>query len=143
MLPMLDIVFSENFWTISEIARKYSLSRQAVYVAIKSEKLPANKEDAKHWKVKEGDVKEWRGNRYKRKNSKRNGEFLFGNGWLSVNDAAKFLKVKSQKLYYLMRSGKHGFKFDRIGGSYRIRDTDLKDFVNSHMRMFKRRKEIA
>jgi hypothetical protein len=90
--------------SITEAAKINNVTRQAIYVAIKLNKLKAKKE-ASRWTITLEDLEEYRRNKYSRTKSTFNGELLFdnGKGYYSVNQVAKMLNVPAQKIYYAMR----------------------------------------
>jgi hypothetical protein len=92
--------------SITEAAKINDVTRQAIYVAIKLNKLKATK-DATRWEISLDDLEEYRKNKYSRKKSVYNGELLFDNnkGFYSVNQVAAMLKVPAQKIYYATRIG--------------------------------------
>ena len=90
--------------TITEAAKINGVTRQAIYVAIKQDKLKAQK-DSTRWTISLRDLEEYRRNKYSRSKSTFNGELIFDNnkGYYSVNQVAKILGVPAQKIYYATR----------------------------------------
>lgn len=91
--------------SITEAAKINNVTRQAIYVAIKQNKLKATKKT--RWEIDLKDLEEYRINKYSRTKSIFQGELLFDNtrGYYSVNQVAKMLKVPAQKIYYATRIG--------------------------------------
>lgn len=93
--------------SITEAAKLHRVTRQAIYVAIKLNKLKARKE-ATRWEIHLDDLADYRKQKYSRSKSIFNGELVFDSskGHYSVNQVAKMLNVPPQKIYYATRSGK-------------------------------------
>lgn len=91
--------------SITEAARINNVTRQAIYVAIKQNKLKAHKK--KRWEIDLQDLAEYRKNKYSRTRSMFGGELLFDNqkGFYSVSQVARMLEVPAQKIYYATRIG--------------------------------------
>lgn len=113
--------------SITEAAKINDVTRQAIYVAIKLNKLKATK-DATRWEISLDDLEEYRKNKYSRKKSVYNGELLFDNnkGFFSVNQVASMLKVPAQKIYYATRIGM--LKAHRKGAAWVIHAEDVKEY---------------
>src|SRR6478752_7726714 len=92
--------------SITEAAKLSKVTRQAIYVAIKLNKLKASKETTR-WTIHLDDLETYRQQKYSRSKSMYQGELLFDNakGFHSVNQVAKMLKVPAQKIYYATRIG--------------------------------------
>lgn len=127
--------------TITEAAKLNKVTRQAIYVAIKLNKLKARKENAQ-WVIAREDLEDYRKNKYSRTKSVFNGELLFDNnqGYFSVNQVAQMLKVPAQKIYYATRIGR--LKAHRRGAAWVIHISDLNLFRETHATS-KRRKRKA
>src|SRR5689334_23846217 len=84
--------------SITEAAKINKVTRQAIYVAIKLNKLKARKETTR-WTIHLDDLEAYRDQKYSRTKSVFNGELLFDNnkGYFSVNQVADMLKVPNQK----------------------------------------------
>ena len=124
----------EKVVSITEAAKINKVTRQAIYVAIKLNKLKASKV-ASRWTIRLEDLEEYRRQKYSRAKSTFEGELLFDNaqGYYSVNQAAKILNVPAQKIYYATRSGY--LKASRKGAAWVIHIDDIKayenDFINA------------
>ncbi len=118
--------------SITEAARINNVTRQAIYVAIKQKKLKATK-DSTRWMIHLDDLDEYRRNKYSRTKSMYAGELLFDNrkGFYSVGQAAKYLNVPSQKIYYATRVGL--LKASRKGAAWVIHIDDLKSYQESYL----------
>lgn len=92
--------------SITEAAKIHNVTRQAIYVAIKANKLKAHKETS-HWMIDLNDLREYKKMKYSRTKSVYKGELLFDSskGHFSVGQVAKMLNVPAQKVYYAARSG--------------------------------------
>lgn len=119
--------------TISEAARLNNVTRQAIYVAIKLNKLKAKKETTR-WTIHLDDLEEYRKHKYSRAKSTFNGELLFDNtkGHYSVNQAARMLSVPAQKIYYATRIG--ALKAHRKGAAWVIQVEDLKEYAAKNLK---------
>lgn len=117
--------------TITEAARINGVTRQAIYVAIKQNKLRAQK-DSTRWTIRLGDLDEYRSNKYSRTKSVFDGELIFDNqkGYYSVNQVAKILGVPAQKIYYATRVNM--LKAIRKGAAWVIHEDD----VNAYREQF-------
>jgi hypothetical protein len=82
------------------------VSRQAIYWAIRNNKLKAKLLDGK-WAIIITDIEEYMNRRYNRHYSIQNGELLFdpNKGELSVKQAAGLLEISIQRLYYYLNKG--------------------------------------
>jgi excisionase family DNA binding protein len=118
--------------SITEAARINNVTRQAIYVAIKQKKLKATK-DSTRWMINLDDLEEYRRNKYSRTKSMYAGELLFDNrkGYYSVGQAAKYLNVPSQKIYYATRVGL--LKASRKGAAWVIHIDDLKSYQENYL----------
>lgn len=114
--------------SITEAAKLNKVTRQAIYVAIKLNKLKAKKETTR-WTIHLDDLEEYRKHKYSRTKSRFNGELLFDNkkGLYSVNQAARMLSVPAQKIYYATRIG--ALKAHRKGAAWVIHEDDLKAYA--------------
>lgn len=113
--------------SITEAAKLNKVTRQAIYVAIKLNKLKAKKETTR-WTIHLDDLEEYRKQKYSRTKSMFNGELLFDQtkGHYSVNQAARMLNVPAQKIYYATRIG--ALKAHRKGAAWVIDMNDLKEY---------------
>jgi excisionase family DNA binding protein len=111
--------------SITEAAKLNKVTRQAIYVAIKLNKLKARKETTR-WTIHLDDLEAYRNQKYSRSKSVYNGELLFdnGRGYFSVNQVAKMLSVPAQKIYYATRIGV--LKAHRKGAAWVIHEEDVK-----------------
>lgn len=116
--------------SITEAAKLNKVTRQAIYVAIKLNKLNAQK-DTTRWKIHLKDLENYRKQKYSRSKSKFNGELLFDNtkGFFSVNQVAKMLSIPAQKIYYATRIGK--LRAHRKGAAWVIHEDDYKVYAES------------
>jgi len=113
--------------SITEAARINGVTRQAIYVAIKQNKLKAQKQYAR-WTIDLDDLEEYHRNKYSRAKSTYEGDLLFNNekGFYSVNQVAKMLNVPAQKIYYATRIGM--LKASRKGAAWVIHIDDVKEY---------------
>ncbi|GAB4227748.1 MAG: hypothetical protein Tsb0021_04760 [Chlamydiales bacterium] len=122
----------KNYVSITEAARINDVTRQAIYVAIKLDKLPARK-DGSRWTISLEDLEEYRKTKYSRTKSTFNGELLFDNhrGYYSVNQTAELLSVPAQKIYYAVRVGM--LKAHRKGAAWVIHKDDIETYRNDYL----------
>ena len=118
--------------SITEAARINGVTRQAIYVAIKQNKLKARK-DSTRWTIDLDDLEDYRQNKYSRTKSTFDGELLFDNekGFYSVNQVAKMLGVPAQKIYYATRIGV--LKASRKGAAWVIHVDDVKEYQEKYL----------
>lgn len=117
--------------SITEAARINNVTRQAIYVAIKQNKLKATKKS--RWEIDLKDLEEYRMHKYSRTKSVFQGELLFDNnkGYFSVNQVAKILKVPAQKIYYATRIGL--MKGIRKGAAWVIHSDDVSRYRDEYL----------
>lgn len=125
--------------SITEAAKMHNVTRQAIYVAIKLQKLKAIKDTNHCWMINLDDLNEYRNSRYSRTKSVFEGELLFDNhkGYFSVNQVAKMLNVPAQKIYYATRSGY--LKASRRGSAWVIHEEDVKSYKTNLLHTRKKR----
>jgi excisionase family DNA binding protein len=128
--------------SITEAAKLNKVTRQAIYVAIKLNKLKAQKDSAR-WTIHLDDLAEYRKHKYSRAKSVFNGELIFDNhkGYYSVNQVAKQLGVPPQKIYYATRSGK--IKAERKGAAWVISTAEVEEYKNKYLNKKRRRKKAV
>jgi excisionase family DNA binding protein len=119
--------------SITEAAKLNKVTRQAIYVAIKLNKLKASKETTR-WTIHLDDLENYRKQKYSRSKSVFNGELLFDNhkGYFSVNQVAKMLNVPAQKIYYATRIGK--LQAHRKGAAWVIHADDVKTYGEENVK---------
>lgn len=128
--------------SITEAAKLNKVTRQAIYVAIKLNKLKAQKDSAR-WTIHLDDLAEYRKQKYSRAKSVYNGELIFDNsrGYFSVNQVAKLLGVPTQKIYYATRSGK--VKAERKGAAWVIAHSELEEYKEKFLNKKRKRKKAV
>lgn len=128
----LEIAQDTKILSITEAARLNRVTRQAIYVAIKLNKLKATKE-ASRWLINASDLLAYRKDKYSRARSMYKGELLFDNkkGYYSVNQVAKLLNVPAQKLYYATRAGY--LKASRKGAAWIVHEDDIQGYKNTYL----------
>jgi excisionase family DNA binding protein len=119
--------------SITEAAKLNKVTRQAIYVAIKLNKLKASKETTR-WTIHLDDLETYRKQKYSRAKSVYNGELIFDSskGYYSVNQAARMLNVPAQKIYYITRIGL--LPAHRKGAAWVIHVNDLKEYAEKHLK---------
>lgn len=124
--------------SITEAARLNKVSRQAIYIAIKLNKLRATK-DSTRWTIHVEDLDAYRKQKYSRAKSTFEGELLFDNdkGYYSVNQVAKMLRVPAQKIYYATRVGL--LKAVRRGAAWVIHTDEVKEYRKNYLSKKRRR----
>ena len=91
--------------TISEAAKHMGISRQGIYVAIKSDRLKAFKHFGR-WMIRFMDLMDYKKNKYSRDNSKDlDGNLLYDHSKneYSVTQVSAMLGIPIQRLYYWIR----------------------------------------
>lgn len=117
--------------SITEAAKINNVTRQAIYVAIKQNKLKATKKT--RWEIDLQDLEDYRKNKYSRSKSVFDGDLLFNNdkGYFSVNQVARILGVPAQKVYYATRVGL--MKATRKGAAWVIHEDQVKEYQNTYL----------
>lgn len=133
---------SDKVVSITEAARINNVTRQAIYVAIKQDKLKARK-DSTRWTIHLDDLEEYRRSKYSRSKSTFDGELLFDNekGYYSVNQVAKMLGVPAQKIYYATRVGM--LKATRKGAAWVIHEDEVNQYRENYLNKKNGRKKVA
>ncbi len=128
--------------SITEAAKLNKVTRQAIYVAIKLNKLKATKETTR-WTIYLKDLEDYKRQKYSRSKSIHNGELIFDSskGFLSINQVAKMLSVPTQKIYYATRIGL--LKAHRKGAAWVIHKDDLKEYQEKHLQKKSRRRQVV
>ncbi len=118
--------------SITEAAKINNVTRQAIYVAIKQNKLRATKHTTR-WTIDLHDLEDYRRQKYSRTKSMFDGELLFDNrkGYFSVNQTAKMLGVPAQKIYYATRVGL--LKASRKGAAWVIHTDDINGYRENYL----------
>lgn len=121
-----------KFLTITEAADINNVTRQAIYVAIKLNKLKATKDSAR-WTINLDDLERYSNEKYSRTKSVFNGELVFDNnkGYFSVAQIAKMLDVPAQHIYYATRNGY--LKSHRKGAAWVVHMDDVKEYQQKHI----------
>ena len=128
--------------SITEAAKLNKVTRQAIYVAIKLNKLKATKETTR-WTISLQDLEDYRRQKYSRTKSVFDGELLFDNnkGYFSVNQVAQILSVPAQKIYYATRIGL--LKAHRKGAAWVIHNNDMKEYQEKHVQKKNKRRQVS
>ncbi|MCB1113511.1 MAG: helix-turn-helix domain-containing protein [Chlamydiia bacterium] len=118
--------------SITDAAKINNVTRQAIYVAIKLNKLKAQK-DSTRWTIDLNDLEEYRKSKYSRAKSTFDGELIFKpeEGRFSVNQVAEKLGIPPQKVYYATRSGK--IKAERKGAAWVISHEEIEAYRASYL----------
>lgn len=118
--------------SITEAAKLNNVTRQAIYVAIKLNKLRATKETSR-WMIDMEDLNDYRKQKYSRTKSTFQGELLFDNtkGYYSINQVSKMLSVPAQKIYYATRAGY--LKAHRRGAAWVVSLNDVKEYQDTYL----------
>ncbi len=117
--------------SITEAAKLNNVTRQAIYVAIKQNKLQATKKT--RWEIDVDDLNDYKKNKYSRSKSVFDGELLFNNtlGYFSIGQVAKMLNVPAQKIYYATRRGH--MKATRKGAAWVVHTEDIKTYQEGYL----------
>lgn len=128
--------------SITEAAEINNVTRQAIYVAIKLNKLKATKESTR-WTINVNDLEEYRKHKYSRSKSVYNGELLFdnGKGYYSINQTARMLSVPVQKIYYATRKGV--LKASRRGVAWVVSGQDIKEYQDKYVQKKSRKRKAG
>lgn len=140
---MLKNKNNENkFVSITEASKLNNVTRQAIYIAIKLNKLKATKKTTR-WTISLADLEEYRRQKYSRSKSVFNGELIFDNnkGFYSVGQVAQILNVPAQKIYYATRVGL--LKAQRKGAAWVIHTSDMKEYQQKHVQTKKQRRKAS
>ena len=123
---------SKRLVSITEAAKINNVTRQAIYVAIKQNKLKATKHTTR-WTIDLEDLEQYRRQKYSRTKSMFAGELLFDNkkGFYSINQVAKMLGVPAQKIYYATRVGL--LRASRKGAAWVVHTDDLKSYKENYL----------
>jgi predicted DNA-binding protein YlxM (UPF0122 family) len=126
-----DDLSDKRVVSITEAAKLNNVTRQAIYVAIKQNKLRATKKT--RWEIDIQDLDDYRTNKYSRNKSIYDGEPLYNNeqGYYSVNQIARMLEVPTQKIYYATRSGM--LRAIRKGIAWVIHIEDARAYRDSYL----------
>ena len=127
--------------TITQASQELNVTRQAVFLAIKMQRLVAFKHDHR-WLILKSDLNHYVNNKYSRKLSRREGALIFDRkkGQYSINDVSNILKVDQNRVYYLVRLGK--IKTSRSGGNIVILHEDLRKFIDKEAKISSRKKRL-
>ena len=100
-------------------------SRQSIYLAIVSGRLPAVKNENGFWRIRKQDVIRYHETKHSREFSWINGKLVFDldKGEMSVTQVAKFTGNSIHRVYYMIRKGRLAAK--RKGAAYVILKKDL------------------
>jgi excisionase family DNA binding protein len=117
--------------SVKEAAAKYQVSAQAIFIAIKNDRLKAVKPDGVHWAITEEDLKSYRSGLYSRKHMRYNGELVYppDKGLLSLREAAEMISVPENKIYYAVYRNR--IKYSRVRSAYIFRVEDVIDFAKN------------
>jgi predicted DNA-binding protein YlxM (UPF0122 family) len=97
--------YSSDYISVSEAAKKFRITRQAIYHAIKIGKIETIK-SLDSWKVSLSSIKSYRKKRYNRSTTMIDGKLLYDNSkhLYSAAQLAKILKVHHQMIYYYIKN---------------------------------------
>lgn len=128
--------------SITEAAKLNNVTRQAIYVAIKLNKLKAKKETTR-WTIHLDDLEAYKNQKYSRTKSLFQGELLFDNnkGYYSINQIAKMLSVPAQKIYYATRIGL--LKAIRKGAAWVVHENDVREYKASYLETKKSKQKAS
>lgn len=124
----------DSYVTVSEAARIKKVTRQAIYLAIRLQRLKAYKHND-GWKIFKVDLEDYDNNiRYSRIQSTYKGELIFNEdkGYISIQKAAEMLGIPVQKLYYAARTEK--LKAVRKRASWVIYVPDLFEYQDKYLK---------
>lgn len=116
-----------NEWIgVREAAHINGVTKAAIYLAIKKNRLKAIKKD--RWILHLKDVEFYKMDKYSRENFKVNGKKVFDNekGLYSANQASQLLGISPQKVYYALRMGY--LKSHKMNASWVINIEDIRKY---------------
>jgi excisionase family DNA binding protein len=119
----------DDLMTITEAARHARVSRQAIYVALRDNRLKGAIRGRK-WFIKREDLDFYRSQKYIGDNRKNNGARIFNleEGRYSVHQLSKFMTMglgrpyPMQRVYFVLRRGR--IKAMRVGAAWVIMKED-------------------
>ena len=100
----MDQTNTKTRLSLPQAANLAGVTRQAIYVAGRKNRLKMSKGEDGKWYVNRGDLLEYQATKY----SSIDGKLLYDNkkGFYSVRQAADLLEVPIQRIYYLIREGR-------------------------------------
>lgn len=113
-------------YTVTQVAQKEYLTRQAVCLAIHKGSLRAKKFNG-HWVINKSALKDWKKNKYSREKRVIDGKLLFSEGNIDVKRSAEIKKCSRQKIYYAIYKGY--LKTQKLGNQHIIAIEDLENLV--------------
>ena len=115
---------SSQLINITECGRKFNISRQAIFLVIYANRLPAKKVKGK-WTFKLQDWEDYLKSKYNRIYSTKNGVKIFDimNGPYSPTMISNIWGIHKQRVYHYIRKGDIPFK--KLGKSYLIKKQDV------------------
>ena len=122
---------------LAEVMCKYGISRQALFIALKNNRLKGTKINGR-WHIQENDMVEYLQTKYDRKFSKINGRNIFDPelGTISVIQAAKMLGHDRAHIYHAIRKGKLSHK--RTRSSYVLDRSEVEKYQRKDHRCFQK-----
>lgn len=119
----------QQWVSVNEAANIKKVSRQAIYLAIKSKKLKSYMKNEK-LKVRINDLDDYYSKKYSRfYHSLKDGEPIFTKGTFTAEQVAEKLGIDIQKIYYALRTKKLNHK--RVDSRYLITSKDIHEFKNN------------
>jgi len=118
----------DHWLTITQTARSVNITRQGVYVAIKSGRLKASKNESGQWFINPKDLSRYLQDKYSRLLSKKNdGSPLYDpeKGEYSVGQISEMSGCDRQRVYYLIRTKQ--LKSTRNNSSHIVHIDDASD----------------
>lgn len=139
---LIELYGEDRVLSISEAAKISDVTRQAIYVAIKLNKLKASKSET-NWTIQIADLEEYRKNRYSRSKSIFQGQLIFDHakGFYSINDTAKMLGVPTQTVYYATRSKK--MAAERKGSAWVVHTDAIEEYRKQHLNTPRKRQRAG
>ncbi len=122
-------------FTIATAAKFLNVTRQAVYIAVKSKKLKAYQLPNGRWNMHRDSLIEYDRGKYKRENClDREGNLLFDHqkGFYSPRQIAEKLNLRTQNVYFFIRMGYVPVK--RFGAAYILQEADMVKFLETRNR---------
>jgi excisionase family DNA binding protein len=120
----------ERWITVTDAAKLLGIYRQGVVAAIQKGRIPAQKNHLGFWIMRMKDVVRYDETKYIREETLlMNKEKVYACGKMSVKQAAEYLGMSVQNVYYLIRSGK--LNVSRFGRQTVITQEDAESYLKN------------
>lgn len=127
-IPKLDL--SAPKMSVNQLSKKIKRTTQGIYLAIRSGRLRATKDDNYHWFITPRDAINYYKNVYDRRHSHdEEGNKIYdpANNTYSIAQLSKLTGVSKQRMYYLIR--REAIPFEKKHSQYVLKIDSIKNFV--------------